>query len=120
MLLLERATETPDTIGIGARAMALLGDAYSRGVGVKYSHDKSLAYFARAALAGNPSAMYILAETLEVFPDALQDLPVDLQDPSTDLQDLPAAPRSRPQRHPHLHRRPPRPFRPLKSRRIRV
>ena len=90
VLLLERATETPDTIGIGARAMALLGDAYSRGVGVKYSHDKSLAYFARAALAGNPSAMYILAETLEVFPDALQDLPVDLQDPSTDLQDLPA------------------------------
>lgn len=79
VLLLERAAEIPDTIGIGARAMALLGDAYSRGVGVKYSHDKSLEYFARAALAGNPSAMYILAETLEVFPDALQDLPSDLQ-----------------------------------------
>ena len=96
VLLLEHASEIPDTTGItdttgiSARAMALLGDAYSRGVGVKYSHDKSLAYFARAALAGNPSAMYILAETLEVFPDALQDLPVDLQDPSTDLQDLPA------------------------------
>ena len=68
VLLLERAAEIPDTIGIGARAMALLGDAYSRGVGVRYSHDKSLAYFARAALAGNPSAMLILAETLEVFP----------------------------------------------------
>lgn len=80
VLLLERAAEIPDTIGIGARAMALLGDAYSRGVGVKYSHDKSLAYFARAALAGNPSAMYILAETLEVFPDALQDLPSDFPD----------------------------------------
>lgn len=80
VLLLERAAEITDTIGIGARAMALLGDAYSRGVGVKYSHDKSLEYFARAALAGNPSAMYILAETLEVFPDALLDLPAAFTD----------------------------------------
>lgn len=86
VLLLEHASEIPDTTGItdttgiSARAMALLGDAYSRGVGVKYSHDKSLEYFARAALAGNPSAMYILAETLEVFPDALQDLPSDFPD----------------------------------------
>lgn len=80
VLLLERAAEVPDTVGIGARAIALLGDAYSRGVGVKYNHDKSLEYFARAALAGNPSAMYILAETLEVFPDALQDLPADFPD----------------------------------------
>lgn len=80
VLLLERAAEIPDTIGIGARAMALLGDAYSRGVGVKYNHDKSLEYFARAALAGNPSAMFILAETLEVFPDALLDLPAAFTD----------------------------------------
>lgn len=80
VLLLERAAEIPDTTGICARAMALLGDAYSRGVGVKYSHDKSLEYFARAALAGNPSAMFILAETLEVFPDALQDFPAAFLD----------------------------------------
>lgn len=80
VLLLESAAEVTDTVGIGARAIALLGDAYSRGVGVKYSHDKSLAYFARAALAGNPSAMFVLAETLEVFPDALQDLPADFPD----------------------------------------
>lgn len=80
VLLLERAAEIPDTIGIGARAMALLGDAYSRGVGVKYNHDKSLEYFARAALAGNPSAMFVLAETLEVFPDALQDFPAAFPD----------------------------------------
>lgn len=83
VLLLERAAEIPDTIGTGARAMALLGDAYSRGVGVRYSHDKSLAYFARAALAGNPSAMLILAETLEVFPDALQSLPAAFPDRET-------------------------------------
>lgn len=91
VLLLERAAEIPDTTGISARAMALLGDAYSRGVGVKYSHDKSLEYFARAALAGNPSAMYILAETLEVFPDVLQDLPSDLFNHPAALQNLPAA-----------------------------
>lgn len=91
VLLLERAAEIPDTIGIGARAMALLGDAYSRGVGVRYNHDKSLAYFARAALAGNPSAMFILAETLEVFPDVLQDLPSDLFNHPAALQNLPAA-----------------------------
>lgn len=91
VLLLEHAAEIPDTIGIGARAMALLGDAYSRGVGVKYNHDKSLEYFARAALAGNPSAMYILAETLEVFPDVLQDLPSDLFNHPAALQNLPAA-----------------------------
>ena len=91
VLLLERAAEIPDTIGVGARAMALLGDAYSRGVGVRYSHDKSLEYFARAALAGNPSAMYILAETLEVFPDVLQDLPSDLFNHPAALQNLPAA-----------------------------
>lgn len=91
VLLLERAAEIPDTIGIGARAMALLGDAYSRGVGVKYSHDKSLEYFALAALTGNPSAMYILAETLEVFPDALQDFPSDLCNHPAALQNLPAA-----------------------------
>lgn len=91
VLLLESAAEIPDTIGICARAMALLGDAYSRGVGVKYSHDKSLEYFARAALAGNPSAMFVLAETLEVFPDALQDLPSDLLNLPAALQNFPAA-----------------------------
>lgn len=97
VLLLEHASEIPDTTGItdttgiSARAMALLGDAYSRGVGVKYSHDKSLEYFARAALAGNPSAMYILAETLEVFPEVLQDLPSDLFNHPAALQNLPAA-----------------------------
>lgn len=69
-----------DTLGnttvrdVAAKGMVLLGDAYSRGIGVKYDHLKSLGYFAGAALLGNPSAMFILAETLEIFPDALSDL----------------------------------------------
>lgn len=57
-----------------ARAYAMLGHAYSRGRGVPYDHHKANEYFARAALLGDPSAQYILAETLEIFPDALADL----------------------------------------------
>lgn len=57
-----------------ARAYALLGHAYSRGYGAPYDHRRANEYFARAALLGNPSAQFILAETLEIFPDALQDL----------------------------------------------
>lgn len=52
-------------------AYALLGDAYSRGRGVAYDHDRSIEYFYRAAEMGHPSAQFILAETLEIFPDAL-------------------------------------------------
>lgn len=69
-----------DTVGmttakeVAAKGMVLLGNAYSRGIGVKYDHLKSLGYFAGSALLGNPSAMFILAETLEIFPDALNDL----------------------------------------------
>lgn len=53
------------------KAMAILGDAYSKGLGVPYNHHKSLEYFYKAAEAGNPSAQFILAELLEIFPDAL-------------------------------------------------
>lgn len=59
--------EEPET----AQAYALLGYAYSRGYGVPYDHELANQYFARAALMGNPSAKFILAETLEIFPDAL-------------------------------------------------
>lgn len=53
------------------RALALLGDAYASAKGTDYNHDKATAYFLRAALAGDPSARFIIAETLEIFPDAL-------------------------------------------------
>lgn len=61
-----------------ARAYALLGHAYSRGLGVGYDHAKANEYFARAAQLGDPSAQFILAETLEIFPDALRTLLPDL------------------------------------------
>lgn len=55
------------------KAMALLGDAYSRGIGVPYNHDISVDYFTKAAMLGNPSAQYILAELLDIFPDILDE-----------------------------------------------
>lgn len=53
-------------------AMALLGDAYSRAKGVEYDHDRSMEYFLEAALSGQPSAQFFIAELLDIFPDALR------------------------------------------------
>lgn len=57
--------------GAVAKALALLGDAYSRGQGVEYDHDRSIQLFYEAALRGNPSAEFVIAELLDIFPDAL-------------------------------------------------
>lgn len=56
------------------RAFSLLGHAYSRGFGVQYDHAEANRYFARAAILGDPAASFIIAETLEIFPDALASL----------------------------------------------
>lgn len=61
------------------KALALLGDAYSRGIGVPYDHDLSVEFFHKAAILGDPSAQFILAELLEFFPDLPGE---DLHDPS--------------------------------------
>lgn len=63
-------------IGIAAqhkipKAMALMGDAYSKGWGVPYDYQKSVDYFYEAAKGGDPSAQFLIAELLEFFPDAL-------------------------------------------------
>lgn len=57
-----------------ARAYAMLGNAYSQGRGVQYDHARSLEYFKEAARLGNPSAQYILSETLEIFPDIFPEM----------------------------------------------
>lgn len=59
-----------------AEAMALLGDAYTRAIGVPYDHNLSLLYYTRAALAGNPSAQFVIGELLDIFPDALDGLDI--------------------------------------------
>lgn len=56
------------------QALALLGDAYTRAVGVPYDYDLSLKYYLKAAMAGNPSAQFVIGELLEIFPDALDKL----------------------------------------------
>ena len=68
-----------------AEAMALLGDAYTRAVGVPYDHSLSIKYYTKAALRGNPAAQFIIGELLEIFPDALNDL-----DPNDEFFTLPA------------------------------
>lgn len=55
-------------------ALALLGDAYGRAIGVAYDYDKSLRYYFRAARLGNPSAQFVLGELLQILPDALDSL----------------------------------------------
>lgn len=64
--LLELAAESDNP-----KALALLGDAYSRGIGVTYDHQKSIDYFYKAAKKGDPSAQFIIAELLDFFPDAV-------------------------------------------------
>ena len=59
---------------IKAKAYAMLGHAYAHGIGVQYNHREANRSFAKAAILGDPAASYIMAETLEIFPDALTDL----------------------------------------------
>lgn len=54
-----------------ADALALLGDAYTRAIGVPYDYNLSLRYYVKAAEAGNPSAQFVIGELLEIFPDGL-------------------------------------------------
>ena len=54
-----------------AKALALLGDAYSKGRGLPYDYQKSIEYFYRAAILGDPSAQFIIAELIDFFPDAI-------------------------------------------------
>lgn len=51
------------------KAKTLLGEAYSKAMGVEYNHEKSVGYFHEAAQEGNPSAQFIVAELLDFFPD---------------------------------------------------
>ena len=56
------------------KAQALLGDAYSKGLGVPYDHQKAIDFYYEAARGGDPSAQFVIAELLEIFPDALNNL----------------------------------------------
>lgn len=67
--IFEKAAEGGD-----ARAYALLGDAYTRALGVSYDHRKALDNYFLSAIQGYPPAQFIIGELLEIFPDALSGL----------------------------------------------
>lgn len=75
-----------DPVPAAATALAVLADAYARGLGVGYDYRESLQTFYHAALLGDPSAQYILAETLDMMPDALAPFGLTQADPDTDAQ----------------------------------
>lgn len=62
-----------------SHAMALLGDAYTRGLGVGYSHQQALDWYARSAASGYAPAMFIIGELLEILPDSLDTLSDDVR-----------------------------------------
>lgn len=53
------------------KAFALLADAYAKGRGVAYDNSKALDYNLQAALLGDPTAAFILAEYLEFYLDGI-------------------------------------------------
>lgn len=69
-----RCVESQGQNRIQAKAYAMLGHAYAHGIGVEYNHKEANRCFAKAAIMGDPAASYIMAETLEIFPDALTGL----------------------------------------------
>lgn len=54
-------------------ALALLGDAYSKGLGTGYDHEMGRLYFLRAAMLGQHDSQRMIGEMLDIFPDALSD-----------------------------------------------
>lgn len=70
MVALAEKLQTP-------KALALLGEAYSKGWGVSYDYQKSIDYFHQGALAGNPAAQFTIAEMLDIFPDAFENESAD-------------------------------------------
>lgn len=66
-----------DPVPPQATALAILADAAARGLGSPYDFTKSLSLFLSAAALGDPSAQFIIAETLDMTPDALIPLGTD-------------------------------------------
>lgn len=88
--MLRIVADTPDSISStdsippSATALAILGDAKARGLGTPYDYSQSLLLFFRAARLGDPSAQFIIAETLDLTPDVLIPIASALQQPLSD------------------------------------
>lgn len=90
--LLEHLASGNDDIpaSIRARALALLGDACTRGLGLPYDHDLALRYYWESAQAGYAPAQFVVSELLEIFPDALSEF-TDLPPSAGELRAAAAA-----------------------------
>lgn len=77
--LLQQATADPATAP--AEALRTLAGLYALGRGVPYDHARSTALYLAAARRGDPEACRVMAETLEIFPDALDDPALRLDTP---------------------------------------
>lgn len=68
--LLTALEDTPNN-NVKAHACAVISDAYARQRGVTYNYEKSIDYLYKSAVLGNPSASFMLAELLDMLPDAV-------------------------------------------------
>lgn len=57
-----------------ALATAIEAQLTSQGLILPYDYERSLALFLKAAETGDPSAQYIVAETIDITPDAFKDV----------------------------------------------
>lgn len=96
VILLERAATLPaDSASLhrAANAMTMLGEAYSRGRGVRYDHDKALLWYAKGAVAGNPDAKREIEETERMFPDAMSVFADEIDEFAHQVSRISSAPR---------------------------
>ncbi len=68
--------------------MKLLGDASSRGRGLPYGHREAMKWYAKAAMALNPEALEIIAETIEIFPDEMEEITDEIGQYESELTPL--------------------------------
>lgn len=69
---LESQSDTDIDAQVVGKMYALLGRLYSLGEGVNYNHEQSLRCLIRGAELDDPSALFMLSESLEFFPDLLK------------------------------------------------
>ena len=74
VLLMEKILDRPDTSSHDrALTLAIRGQLMSQGYLLPYDYQQSLRLFLEAAILGNPSAQFIVAETLDLTPDAFEE-----------------------------------------------
>lgn len=79
-----------DSSSLRPIALMMLADAHSRALGTHYSYKTANSLIIEAAFAGDPTAEYIIAEQLEIFPDYLA-APELRHIPGADILDQPQA-----------------------------